>query len=525
MGRKLALLALFASLPAFAQDRRVVTATGGRRVALVIGNDAYPWKRLTNAVNDARALAAMLPRVGFDTRDITLVTDANLRQMQRAGREFIEKLRPDDLALVYYSGHGVEVRGENFLIPVDFPSDATELEARDEAYSAQQLLRGLEETQARTRILILDACRNNPLRATRAAGGGLARMDGKGTLVVFATSAGSTADDNPRGSNGLFASQLLKALPTPGVTLGQMMQDVARAVYRDSGARQTPAIYGLLLEDFPLVAGVNPVRPNPDAATETWALIRDSRNAEDFEAFANAYPGSDLAPGARIRASQLRRTAAPVVSGTLHTGETKVNPKDGLTYVWIGPGTFMMGCSPGDNECQDNEKPAHQATIPVGFWMAQTPVTQEAYQRVAGANPSETKGDKLPVVSVTWDEARNYCAAVGTRLPTEAEWEYAARAGTTQSRYGELDRIAWYSGNVGDRRHVEVAQKQPNAWGLYDMLGNVGQWTADWYEEGKTRVRKGSQATNPSSLMRVSHRFGAQPDSGAPGRGFRCAGD
>jgi hypothetical protein len=322
MLRKLGILFLLAGVSAFPQDRRVTPLGGGRRMALIFGNDAYPWKPLANAVNDARALAAALQRTGFAPADIALVTDANLKQMQRAGREFVEKLRPGDLAFVYYSGHGVELRGENFLIPVDFPADSTELEVRDEAYSAQQLLRSLEETEARTRILILDACRNNPLRATRSAGGGLARMDGKGTLIVFATSAGSTADDNPRGRNGLFASQLLKALPTPGVTLGQMMQDVARAVYRESGEKQTPAIYGLLLEDFALVAGPSPDLPpvpRPDAAAETWALLKTSQTPEDFDDFARAFPASDLAAAARVRAGQLRRAAAvaPAVAAVI----------------------------------------------------------------------------------------------------------------------------------------------------------------------------------------------------------------
>jgi uncharacterized caspase-like protein len=191
------LVALSAALSARAQ-RTVVTVGSGRRVALVIGNNAYPWGPLVNSANDARALAAMLPRVGFDAKDVTLLVDANLKQMQKAGLDFVEKLRPDDLAFIFYSGHGVEVRGENYLIPIDFPSNASDLEVRYEAYSAQQLLRDLESSGAKTRVMILDACRNNPLRASKSAGGGLGRMDGEGTLIVFATSAGKTADDNPR---------------------------------------------------------------------------------------------------------------------------------------------------------------------------------------------------------------------------------------------------------------------------------------------------------------------------------------
>jgi formylglycine-generating enzyme required for sulfatase activity len=174
------------------------------------------------------------------------------------------------------------------------------------------------------------------------------------------------------------------------------------------------------------------------------------------------------------------------------------NPKDDLMYVWIPPGTFRMGCSPGDNECNDDEKPAHSVTISKGFWMGQTPVTQAAYQRVTGANPSDFHGDRLPVENVTWEEAAAYCTAVGMRLPTEAEWEYAARAGSTASRYGDVDAIAWYTGNSRYQMH-EVGQKQPNAWNLYDMLGNVWQWTADWYDAGYYMQSPSQDPRGPSS--------------------------
>ena len=157
----------------------------------------------------------------------------------------------------------------------------------------------------------------------------------------------------------------------------------------------------------------------------------------------------------------------------------RVNPKDGLRYVWIPSGVFQMGASPGDSECADHEKPAHAVTITKGFWMGQTPVTQEAYEPVTGKNPSYFKGPNLPVEQVNREEAQAYCLAIGGRLPTEAEWEYAARAGTTQSRYAELDRIAWHRGNSGFQTHP-VGRKQGNQFGLYDMLGNVCEWTADW---------------------------------------------
>jgi formylglycine-generating enzyme required for sulfatase activity len=168
------------------------------------------------------------------------------------------------------------------------------------------------------------------------------------------------------------------------------------------------------------------------------------------------------------------------LSASAQAGKRKVNPKDGQTYVWIPPGTFTMGCSPGDSECYDEEKPAHQVTITKGFWMGQTEMTQTAYERMIGSNPSHFKGPSLPVETISWDQARAYCAAAGMRLPTEAEWEYAARGGSPSARYGPLDDVAWYGGNSGLKTH-EVAQKRPNAYGMYDMLGNVWEWTSDWY--------------------------------------------
>jgi formylglycine-generating enzyme required for sulfatase activity len=219
-------------------------------------------------------------------------------------------------------------------------------------------------------------------------------------------------------------------------------------------------------------------------------------------------------------------------------GARKVNSRDGLTYVWIPPGTFRMGCSPVDSECYDDEKPAHQVTITKGFWLGQTEVTQEAYQRVMGANPSNLQGPKRPVETVNWNEAEAFCRAAGMRLPTEAEWEYAARAGSTGSRYGDLDHVAWYSGNSGSQTH-DVGQKQPNAWGLCDMLGNVWEWTADRYagytaggqndprgpDSGTARTLRGGSWDGNPWVARVSDRGRNEPASRNFVIGLRCAGN
>jgi serine/threonine-protein kinase len=227
-------------------------------------------------------------------------------------------------------------------------------------------------------------------------------------------------------------------------------------------------------------------------------------------------------------------------------GEVRVNPTDGLKYVWIPPGTFMMGCSPGDNECYDVEKPAHQVTITKGFWLGQTEVTVGVYKRFAAGtgkymppapNFNGDWVDSMPIVDMTWNDANSYCTWAGGRLPTEAEWEYAARAGSTGARYGSLNEVAWYSANSGDQPHP-VGEKRANGFGLYDMLGNVSEWVNDLYDDnyyqispsqdpiGPTsgrltqRVARGGSWSDLPRIVRVSYRSW---DSYVVG--FRCGGE
>ena len=226
-------------------------------------------------------------------------------------------------------------------------------------------------------------------------------------------------------------------------------------------------------------------------------------------------------------------------------GDVKVNPNDGQRYAWIPAGTFRMGCSPGDSQCDADENPPHTVTITKGFWMGQTEVSLGAYRRFAQAAgksmppaPSFRQDESHPVVNVTWHDAAAYCQWAGGRLPTEAEWEYAARAGTTGPYYGELDAIAWYSSNSAGETHP-VGQKGPNALRLYDTLGNVWEWVADWYGDkyyagseardpqgppgGQSRVlRGGSWIARPRDL-RASFRVGGDgPGYGNSWVGFRC---
>jgi serine/threonine-protein kinase len=230
------------------------------------------------------------------------------------------------------------------------------------------------------------------------------------------------------------------------------------------------------------------------------------------------------------------------------TTPVRENPKDGLKYVWIPPGTFMMGCSPEDNECYENEKPSHRVTISKGFWMGQTQVTVGAYKRFAAATGRELPpapyfnsgwaNENMPIVHVSWDDAREYCTWAGGRLPTEAEWEYAARGGITETRYGNIDEVAWHHKNSGGRTH-EVAQKRANDLGLSDVLGNVSEWVNDWFDDkyyqnspsldppgptsGRWRVLRGGSWDDFPWDVRVSGRTGNYPVARENSVGLRCA--
>jgi formylglycine-generating enzyme required for sulfatase activity len=227
-------------------------------------------------------------------------------------------------------------------------------------------------------------------------------------------------------------------------------------------------------------------------------------------------------------------------------GSTRRNPQDGLFYQWIPPGSFSMGCSAGDQECFREEMPPHRITLSQGFWIGRTEVTVEAYEKFAGlpvsdkadASSVHPEADKSePIVVVTWEEARDYCKWEGGRLPTEAEWEYAARGGSSAARYGALDQIAWYQKNSGNHTHP-VSQKVANGFGLFDVLGNAWEWVNDWYDgtyysespnvdpigpkSGTMHVLRGGSWMNTANLLRVSDRGRSNADLRFNYFGMRC---
>jgi len=155
-----------------------------------------------------------------------------------------------------------------------------------------------------------------------------------------------------------------------------------------------------------------------------------------------------------------------------------------IEMLLVPGGTFMMGCSTGDTECSADERPAHQVTLTNAFYMGRTEVTQAQWLAKMGSNPSSfqppiyTLDINRPVEQISWNTIQDFNSVTGLRLPTEAEWEFACRAGTTTARYGVLNDVSWYDGNAGTTTHA-VATKLPNALGLYDTLGNVWEWCQD----------------------------------------------
>jgi uncharacterized caspase-like protein len=290
-------------------------ALADKRVALIIGNSSYEKvARLSNPANDAAVIAGTLKAAGFD--EVDLLRDLKINDMRRAMRDFIEKSRDADVSVVYYAGHGIELDGINYLIPVDAVL-ARDTDIYDEAMSLDRVLVAVEPAK-KLRLVILDACRDSPFTrsmkrtlAARAIGRGLAKIEpsNPNTLIAFASKAGSTASDGD-GKNSPFTTALVEYLPKPGLDLRRAFGFVRDEVLKSTGNKQEPYVYGSLGgEDLPLVPA-KPISTGPQADPQAairrdYELALQAGDRDAWEAFLKAYPEGFYADLARVQTKKI----------------------------------------------------------------------------------------------------------------------------------------------------------------------------------------------------------------------------
>ena len=445
-----------------------------QKFALVIGNGNYTGiSRLNNPVNDANDMAAALQGLGFT---VDKILNGNLDQMEASIMQMARRLGASANAygFFYYAGHGVQSGGDNYLIPVDASNIQSEHHLRQRAVSVQAMLDNFNDSGNTLNVIVLDACRDNPFSWNRSGSRGLTIV-GKppaDSIIVYATSAGSVAADGTS-RNGLFTSHLLHNLKTPGLEVQEMFRRTMGDVARASGNIQRPEYRSQFYETAYLGA--------PPAAAQ-----------------AQAQPAAP---------AQQQRSAP-------------------ANFVRVEGGSFQMGSHIG---YYDDQRPVRTVKIR-SFYMGKTEVTQREWFEVMGTTVRQQlailkseyltlagESDNHPMYCVSWYEAIEYCNkksikegltpaydkkgttvtwnrnASGYRLPTEAEWEYAAKGGIgspgnyTYAGSNDINAVAWYSAYdkdwkpIGERTTMLVGTKAPNGLGLYDMSGNVFEWCWDWY--------------------------------------------
>ncbi|MDD5392233.1 MAG: SUMF1/EgtB/PvdO family nonheme iron enzyme [Thiothrix sp.] len=488
----------------------------GKRVALVIGNQAYADSPLRNPVNDADKMAEALRGLGFE---VMKATNLDQKGIKAAIRRFGERLDSNSVGLFYFSGHGTQVGGKNYLIPIGAEIQYED-EVADAAVDADLVLAKMESARNGLNILILDACRNNPFsRSFRSSTKGLARMDAPtGTVIIYATSPGDVAADGT-GDNGLFTSHLLQHIKTPGIDIGETLRLTRLGVLQQSereGKKQVPWESSSLLARFCFAGCGQPAQASPVSLPTAAKPVA-------------------AAPPARL----------------------PFEPE----MVAIPSGKFTMGCKAGrddvDGDCNSGEKPAHEVSISA-FQLAKTEVMFDQWDACEKADACPHADDEgwgrgdLPVINVSWDDVTlqyipwlNQETGKNYRLPTEAEWEYAARAGTASAYpWGNgigKDNANCYEDSCGETfdSPSPVGSFAANSFGLYDMHGNVWEWVQDWKgayaaepqadptgaSSGANRVLRGGSWYNAAGFLRSAYRHISTPDNSTFNVGLRLAHD
>ena len=601
-----------------------------KRVALVIGNSTYQKApELTNPKNDAEDMAAALKALGFT---VILGLDLDKRAMDRKIIEFESALAGADAGVFHYSGHGLQVAGVNYLVPVDAEL-ASAAALRIEAVRLD-LVQETMEREAKTNILFLDACRNNPLArnlaralGTRSAdiGRGFAATEaGVGTLISFSTQPGNVALDGS-GRNSPYSGSLVRTIGAPGKDLSSILIAVRNEVLAATGEKQVPWEHSALRAPFyfkpPAPASASPpsgAQPPLSEAAQTWGQIKDLTDIAVFEAFRKQYGKSnavyDTLAAERIEKLKHTKTAseggsqrpeaekpketqtavvappkpAPVkrpedacdgllVAVSQSSTRPCIKPGSGESFkdcpecpemVVVPAGSFTMGSPESEPQRESYEGPQHRVTIAKPFAVGKFAVTFAEWDAcVAGGGcggykPKDNgwgRGNR-PAINVSWEDAKAYVTwlakktGVSYRLLSEAEHEYAARAGTTtpfwwgssitpdQAAYNSTAAPYKGGGRKGEYRAktVPVNSFKPNPWGLYQVHGNVYEWLGDCWNENysnaptdgsvwtagdcsKRVLRGGSWGSDPQYLRAALRAPRAYPSNRWDTDGFRVA--
>lgn len=533
----------------------------GKRLALIVGNGAYQNAPvLDNPRNDARAMAEELRNLGFD---VILGLDTDAAALRSLVQTFGSRLAGADLSLFFYAGHGFQLQGRNFVVPTD-ANIREETDIEFEALDLDLVLRQMDR-RARVKIVLLDACRNNPFetaltrsmgsaRSTAALRRGLAPVQpAGGALIGFATDPGDIAYDGA-GANSPFTTALLRHIGTPGLEINVMMTRVRADVFASTGERQRPWTTSSLIGEIYLNSADEGTGTEADIAA--WKVADASGRPDRIKAYLAAFPNGLFHDLAELRLRELGEAAEQMALAQPQTAEPAPNQPgqaaqagrftdcaDCPEMIVVPGGTFAMGEDFGP----EWEKPRVLKTVSAPFAIGQTEVTRAQWAACAaqgGCRALPGPADQVPASGLTWEDAQAYVdwlsARTGRdyRLPTETEWEYAARSGSG-TRYPTGPVLQQNDANF-DRPEgapLTVASYPPNAFGLYDLAGNVWEWVADCgapYRQASSgsaaivatpciRVMRGGGFRSTAHELRSANRYFVRSEEGRDDYGLRVA--
>jgi formylglycine-generating enzyme required for sulfatase activity len=499
----------------------IAPAAADKRVALVIGVSAYKEvKPLRNPANDAKLISETLRGLGFTLVGGGPQLDLDRNSLSKAVESFGREAPGADIALFYYAGHGVQVKGENYLIPVEADL-ATEADVHTKLLNVQAVLDHM--AKARLKVVILDACRNNPFstRAVRGGQRGLAAVQaGGGTLIAYATAPNDVAQDGT-GHNSPYTQALAEVIRRPGLKIFDIFDTVGVAVLDATKGEQLPwfsasAIGGSFYF----------VPPSPSQVAAAGPIQGGVSGSPGLTSAPSGAPQSGSPTGAGTVVAALPSNPA----GQSAPGKNVPQFKDcdGCpAMVVVPPGRALIGSSGHEAGRSNSEGPQQEISIARPFAVSRSEVSFEEYLGCVaegGCRPDRPGNygwgeGKQPVINVSWDDAKAYVAwlsrktGASYRLLSEAEWEYAARGCTAacpsdpfwfgQEIAPTRANYNWnlsYNGSLKAqprRRTFPVDAGEPNPFGLLNMHGNVREWTEDCWNTNLAGVpRDGSARTS-----------------------------